>query len=109
MDIYETRRTRLRQLVVASFGGQQVRLATAIDRQPDYVSRMLNGKKRIGEKLARIIESSADKPNGWLDTPTDNSPISYESKDLLDKLNTLDDDARAQVASFIEFLHAKAA
>jgi len=70
MDIYEIRRQNLKRLLKQRFGGKQVRLASAIDRQPGYVSRCLSDgahRKRIGEDLARNIESSLDLQSGWLD------------------------------------------
>jgi phage repressor protein C with HTH and peptisase S24 domain len=66
MDIYETRRTNLQSLIEERFGGTQRKLAEAIDRQPDYVSRCLRGHKRIGEKFAVHIEESLNLPAGYL-------------------------------------------
>jgi phage repressor protein C with HTH and peptisase S24 domain len=66
MDIYETRRTNLQSLIEERFGGTQRKLAEAIDRQPDYVSRCLRGHKRIGETFARHIETSLNLPDGYL-------------------------------------------
>jgi SOS-response transcriptional repressor LexA len=70
MDIYEIRRQNLKRLLKQRFGGKQVRLASAIDRQPGYISRCLSDgahRKRIGEDLARSIEASLDLQQGWLD------------------------------------------
>jgi phage repressor protein C with HTH and peptisase S24 domain len=69
VDIYETRRARLRELIDTKFGGKQVGLATAIERQPDYISRCLKGTKRIGEDFARFVEQQTEMPVGWLDRP----------------------------------------
>lgn len=66
-DIYETRRARLRELIDARFAGKQSALAARIERQPDYISRCLNGRKRIGEEFARLVERGADLPTGWMD------------------------------------------
>lgn len=73
MDVYEIRRTRLRELIVTRFAGRQVDLANAIGRQPDYISRCVNGKTRIGD-LARTIERELDLPIGWLDTISGEKP-----------------------------------
>src|SRR5690554_4398553 len=67
MDIYETRRDNLAKLIEDSFEGRQRRLADAIDRQPDYISRVLGGSKRLGKKLARDIEPKLNLGEGWLD------------------------------------------
>ncbi|WP_444757167.1 S24 family peptidase [Pseudomonas sp. A014] len=71
MDIYEIRRSNLRELVTERFNGRIAGLAEAIDRAPSYLSRCLTGKtehrKRIGESLARDIEDRLDLPRFWLD------------------------------------------
>lgn len=73
MDIYETRRHNLRDLVIARFNSRIAGLAEAIDRAPSYMSRCLTGKpenrKRIGEDLARDIESRLGLGPLWLDRP----------------------------------------
>lgn len=74
MNIYETRRIRLRQLIDERFEGVQARLAAVIARQPDYISRCLRGTKRIGEDFGRHVERSVGLPERWLDTPPDSQP-----------------------------------
>ncbi len=68
MDIYEIRKSNLSRLIKEQFEGTQRRLADAIDRQPDYISRVLKGTKNVGEKLAREIEQTLGLSVGWLDT-----------------------------------------
>lgn len=53
---FEARRQNLRRLIKDRFDGLQRAMAEAIGRQPDYISRCLSGKKRIGEDLAADIE-----------------------------------------------------
>lgn len=67
MDIYKVRRDNLSQLIDRLFDGKQRRLADAIDRQPDYISRVLKGSKNIGEGFARHVESSIGLDKGALD------------------------------------------
>jgi len=67
MDIHEVRRQNLARLINERFGGKQKRLADAIDRQPDYVSRVLKGKKNVGEIFARHIEESLHLDRGAMD------------------------------------------
>lgn len=67
MDIYKIRRENLHNLIESSFDGRQRRLADAIDRQPDYISRVLGGSKKLGEKLAREIEEKLRLGERWLD------------------------------------------
>ncbi len=67
MDIYKVRRDNLERLIDKQFEGKQRRLADAIDRQPDYVSRVLKGTKNIGEAFARHVEASLGLDSGTLD------------------------------------------
>lgn len=68
MDIHEVRRENLARLIRARFDGKQRRLADAIDRQPDYISRVLNRSKNVGEAFARHVEKSLNLKPGTLDT-----------------------------------------
>lgn len=68
-DVFKTRRVRLRHLIDHGFAGKQIAFSRAIDRQPDYVSRCLSGKKKIGEAFARMVEARIALPHGLLDTP----------------------------------------
>lgn len=72
MDKYELRRQRLRQLIDDQCGGIAAELAKRIGRDPSYVSRMLYpdgkaGKKRIGDDMVELIETSLGVPRGTLD------------------------------------------
>ncbi|WP_421868141.1 S24 family peptidase [Marinobacter adhaerens] len=67
MDIHEVRRENLARLIKDLFDGKQRRLADAIDRQPDYVSRILSGKKNVGEVFARHIEAALGLDRGSMD------------------------------------------
>lgn len=64
----EIRRENLKGIVSENFGGKQIRLATALQTQPNLVSRWLNGVKSIGDSVARKIEAAAQKPVNWLDS-----------------------------------------
>lgn len=79
MDVYETRRRRLGQLV--SEYGNQSELAKRIDRPANYISRMLSrgkNRKRIGEDIARDIEQRLGKPAYWLDQQEGATPAKHE-------------------------------
>lgn len=72
MDKYERRRVRVLELLKLRFDDSQVRFAEAIERDPNYVSRMLypegkSGKKRIGEGMREAIEQACHLTPGWLD------------------------------------------
>lgn len=46
----------LKVIAAARFGGKQVALAEALQRQPDYISRLFNGGKLLDDGLAREFE-----------------------------------------------------
>lgn len=69
MTIYEVRRNNLALLIKDRFEGKQKKLADAIDRQPDYISRILKGTKNVGETFARHVEESLGLPEQSLDLP----------------------------------------
>jgi hypothetical protein len=69
METSDLRVQKLRTLIRTRFNGLQRNLAEAIERQPDYISRCLSGKKRVGEDLARDIERLLKLPPFWLDRP----------------------------------------
>lgn len=62
MDISEIRRSNLRRLMQSRFEGKQARLADALGKSPNYISRCLSAsstsRKNIGEDFAREIEST---------------------------------------------------
>lgn len=66
-DRKEVRRQQLARLLNERFGGVQARLAKAIGKNPNYVSRCLAGTKGIGEGIAHEIEERLRLPRGWMD------------------------------------------
>lgn len=91
MDLWEYRRERLRKLIDADYHSNQSEFANAIDRQPDYISRILSlrkSRKNLGEDLVQHIEKVLHKPAGWFDkgfydkeistVPTHSWPFRFE-------------------------------
>jgi len=66
-DIYATRLTRFRQLLDERFGGKQAAIANAVGKPANYVSRVLNGTKKLGEEMVREFELSLNLPAYWFD------------------------------------------
>lgn len=74
--IAETRILKLKELV-AEYGSAKA-LAERISKDPSQLSQWMNaskdsktGKPRgMSSDIARYIETSCEKPSGWLDTPT---------------------------------------
>lgn len=71
MDKFEARRHALKRLVEGFGHGGIARVAAAINKEPNYVSRMLYppgkpGRKRIGEDSVDALDSAYP---GWLSAP----------------------------------------
>lgn len=49
--------------------GRQAEAARKIDREPNYISRLISGLKAIGEDLQDVIEDRYGLAKGWLDMP----------------------------------------
>ncbi|TCU93928.1 hypothetical protein EV686_11096 [Paracandidimonas soli] len=86
------------------FGGKQAAIANAVGRPANYISRILNGSKQLGEDLVREFEESLKKPDYWFDgmNSSGNWPFSapYELYDGLDdtKKHELDIMVKAYIA-----------
>jgi hypothetical protein len=83
MTTADTRRRALRALIATRFGGVQSRFGSAVGRQSDYVSRLVTGKKHLGERLARDIERILGLDPGHLDRePIELDPVPEVGKSL---------------------------
>lgn len=80
VDIKAIRRKRLQQLIDLNFGKRQHAFADAVERSPNYISRIASGKKGIGEDVARDIEIKLELPRGWLDRDDSNQPVTLRVK-----------------------------
>lgn len=75
MEISDIRRENLRRLMNELFDGKQARIADALDKSPNYISRCLSvtmaaeHRKKIGEDFAREIEEKLGQPRYALDSP----------------------------------------
>lgn len=65
-----TRRDNLQRLLEKRFDGKIADLGRAIERDDAYVWQLLNGKRNIGERVARDIELKLDLAPGSLDSAT---------------------------------------
>jgi hypothetical protein len=100
-DLQSRRRARL-VLLVEAVGGQ-VSAVERLGKSQSQLSQLTNGKKQIGETLARDIEFAAGKPFGWLDIdesqekPAERGPKHPQdpaAKKLWNLWPNLDDDIR---------------
>nr|WP_273823057.1 helix-turn-helix transcriptional regulator [Pseudomonas asplenii] len=79
MEISDTRRNNLRLLMNTRFEGTQARIADALEKSANYISRCLaqpdsSGAKKIGEDFAREIEEKLGLPRYAMDQPGLASP-----------------------------------
>lgn len=81
MDVQETRRKRLQQLVDEY--GTQTALADKLGIEQNYISRALRGRKRIMEDFAAKVEQATNKPPGWMsrpDKPAGDWPFDFDRR-----------------------------
>jgi transcriptional regulator with XRE-family HTH domain len=104
MDLPEARLRRLNQLIDTKFDGKQSKFAIAVEREPNYISRILSGKKRLGEDLARDIEKRLGLPKLWLDegsedpAPTGGWPFKID----IFRFRRLTADQRSHIEQLVE-------
>jgi len=63
----EERLANLKHLLEHRFKGRIANLGRAIDRSDAYLWQLLNGKRNLGERIARYIEGKLGLPVGALD------------------------------------------
>ncbi len=70
MTIQEVRRENLRWIIEHEYRGVQLKLASQVGLDASALSRLVraNAKGSFGDRLARRIERSIGKAEGWLDT-----------------------------------------
>ena len=117
--IYEARKERLRQVMVERFDGRQIALAASLGKEPNYISRIFGGTKKIGEEIARYFEERLGKPPYWLDGSLTNLklassnhwpfPIPYERYEALpqEKKQQLSDRVVAFIEGALPIHHSK--
>lgn len=100
MEISEIRRENLRALMKQRFDGKQARLADALGKSANYISRCLStapssaGSKNIGEDFARDIETKLGLERYQLDRKgMQPAPFKVESNaEYLGQFSVWDDD-----------------
>lgn len=83
MEISDIRRENLRALMSQRYEGKQARLADALGKSPNYISRCLSttmsaeNRKNIGEEFAREIEEAFGLERYQLDRPPGSAAPSH--------------------------------
>jgi transcriptional regulator with XRE-family HTH domain len=101
---------RLR-LLIEKINISQRQFAAKIELDPGYLTRILQGKSVPPDRILLLIESVFNVNRQWLDSGEGavfkDEGITYAKKQLLDAIDTLDDDQIHAVSSFLEYLAAK--
>lgn len=79
MDEYISRITNLKRVMLDQYEGKQTLIAAKLGRQPDYISRLLNGRTKLSGDLAREFERLLGLPKYWLDDGSDEFPTPTEN------------------------------
>lgn len=74
--IDEIRRQNLNILFELSKSGTRAAFAEMCDVDPSQMSGYMNGRRKIGEDVARRVEAALKKGDGWLDVNRDGLPLS---------------------------------
>jgi hypothetical protein len=110
MDVYEIRRLRLNEVMNTRFGGRQIDLARALSLSQPYISLCLNAgtnNKKIGEKVARKIETALQLPKGWLDRWEGTGEMPYLSSEAIElalRFDSLTQEQRAALQAVLQAL-----
>lgn len=71
------RKERTQELVDTQYGGVARRLAEKIDKSESFLRNLINGRKGMGEKVARDIEKALGLYSGYLDTPPEQQSAAF--------------------------------
>lgn len=102
-QIYKIRRETLRRYMIEECDGKMSDLADLLDIKDTSVSRFfsVNNPKTIGEKLARKIEVTLNKPAYWLDGLTGAAFWPFPSIDIK-RINSLTKQEKEKLANSID-------
>jgi hypothetical protein len=67
MKLGEIRQQNLLLILQDLFDGKTTLLATRLGKKPAQISQWKSGHRAVHEDSARLIESAAGKPPGWMD------------------------------------------
>lgn len=94
----QIRKDNLAYIVDTRFNGIPNRLAAHIGVRQPQISRVLDGTRGCGDKLARAIEDGCGLNRGWLDSPH------AAGNSVLEKIHQLDPDDRAAIELLVDRL-----
>lgn len=109
MDVIEIRHRNLLQLLdeLAQKGAtRNVDQAQRLVMSTSFLSQLKGGKK-MGDDVARKIESATSKPHGWMDHPQWDSSDSESQADVRSHVERLDARKIAETAQALRIVFAK--
>lgn len=111
MSISDLRRENLRSYIKENFK-TRAEFADKIGKSASQVAMWFmksDGKRDIGEKLAREIESALNLPNGWMDNDHNQGEIvlSPEQQELVSLVNQLSNEDAIKAVRIIKILTVK--
>lgn len=76
MDVYEIRRTNLLRLLE---GQKKAKFAEDVHTSPSYISQLIadHAPRKMGDEVARKIESAKGLPRGWMDSTHSEQPMEW--------------------------------
>jgi hypothetical protein len=87
MDVKEIRRLQLARLLRER--GDQRQLAVDSETDESYLSQVRQGKRPMGDDLARRIEKARRLPHGWMDKVPTERPDTLSEEDVLNMLESI--------------------
>lgn len=106
MDIFETRRVRLKKIIADDFGGNQAAFSRYTSLKASQVNRWLSKTAEtipvITEVSAREIERKCNKPTGWLDNDNPIPLLSPHALRLAEIVTSLPDVQQALIINLVE-------
>jgi hypothetical protein len=104
MNIDDIRLENLATVIRDHFGGRQVRLADALNRQSNSISRYFSksrtNHRAISDNTAREVETLLSLPGGWMDirhTTAPDEPMTDEVRELIKNYNLADSRGRRAI------------
>lgn len=107
MDIRDIRRQNLDKLIGnPGKRGRIIDFAQNYNFDPTYISQILNGYKKLGEKSARKMEAAMRLPEGYFDIyPGENtSPVSADESAVLSAYRAMPPDLKFAFRQYLDAL-----
>jgi transcriptional regulator with XRE-family HTH domain len=99
------------KILLKELGISQRQFALAINLDPGYFSRIIQGKVTPPDRILLLIENVYNINKDWLEQGTgeifSNQGVSLAKKQVLESIDSLNDEQVNAVSSFIKYLTEK--